>query len=103
DMTIEDLHAEQVRCETKSGEIVFKDEILKSNLDLTTVSGDLAIIFNQMPDSMKLDFQTLSGKQNIGFEGLNLEEQESNRFIGSTGNGNYEIKVRSKSGRITLK
>lgn len=87
---------------TSSGNITFNGEQLKSNMEYETSSGDVAIKFSQTPKSVWLDFKTSSGKPDISIENLSFEDKSKNSTKGVKGNGDYEIKVRTTSGDLTL-
>jgi len=99
---VNNLSSEDSVFKTSSGNITFNGEQLKSNMEYETSSGDVAIKFSQTPKSVWLDFKTSSGKPEISIEDLSFEDKSKNSTIGVKGNGDYEIKVRTTSGDLTL-
>jgi lia operon protein LiaG len=96
------LSSKNALFETSSGDIVFNGEQLKSDMEFTTSSGDVAINFSQTPESVKVDFKGSSGEPNINVDGLLFEDKSENSAVGVKGNGEYEVKVRTSSGDLTL-
>jgi lia operon protein LiaG len=101
-MDVKDLSSKNAVFETSSGDIVFNGEQLKSDMEFTTSSGDVAIKFSQTPESVKVDFKGSSGEPNISVEELLFEDKSENSAVGVKGNGEYEVKVRTSSGDLTL-
>ncbi|MBM7586113.1 DUF4097 and DUF4098 domain-containing protein YvlB [Bacillus pakistanensis] len=99
---VNDLSSKNAVYETSSGDIVFNGEQLKSDMEFTTSSGDVAIKFSQTPKSVKVDFKGSSGEPDISVDGLLFEDKSENSAVGVKGNGDYEIKVRTSSGDLTL-
>jgi lia operon protein LiaG len=97
-----DLRSKNAVFETSSGDIVLNGEQLKSDMEFITSSGDVAIKFAQTPESVKVDFKGSSGEPDISVDGLLFEDKNENSAVGVKGNGDYEIKVRTSSGDLTL-
>ncbi|MGM7682578.1 DUF4097 family beta strand repeat-containing protein [Cytobacillus sp. Hm23] len=87
---------------TSSGDIKLITNELKGTTTVDSNSGDISIITEVQPESLKVDFKGSSGEANIKLQGLTYEKNKRNAVVGTIGSGEHELIVRTSSGDFSL-
>lgn len=88
--------AKEIKLKTVSGDIKFQSDISDPNVKASTVSGDVKITFNEMPD-INLQFSTISGDADFDKSFSNTEIDGSVKNL-KFGKGSGEIEIHTVSG-----
>ena len=100
-IVLEDYEGD-ISAQASSGRITITNDLLVGDINVSTSSGRVEIDFKNAPTSALIDFQGSSGKGEVNIPVINFEEKSNNRVYGTIGTGEYEIKVRTSSGRFEL-
>lgn len=84
-----------------SADITLKE--LTGNIDFRLSSGDFRMTLNENEVNAKLNLRTSSGDIEVGFPVLVTKSKNNRAFIGTSGNGKYNITVLNSSGDIDIK
>ncbi|MEI5909019.1 DUF4097 family beta strand repeat-containing protein [Bacillus spongiae] len=93
----------QLRADSSSGDIQIYSESLSGDLDVESSSGSVNIEFLEEPQSVFLDYKASSGEGDVQLIGMDFEEKKESKIVGTKGEGQYSIKVRTSSGDFSLK
>lgn len=86
----------ELKSTTVSGDVKFQSDILDPNVKVSTVSGDVEITFNEMPD-INLQFSTVNGDASFDKSFSNTEIDGSVKNL-KFGKGSGEIEIHTVSG-----
>ncbi len=91
-----------ISASASSGRVTIINDQLVGDINVSTSSGRVEIDFRNAPTSAIIDFQGSSGRGEVNVRGIKYEEKSNNRVYGTLGAEEYEIKVRTSSGRFEL-
>lgn len=95
---IEDLVSQNGKITTTSGNIAMIIEEMDNSLDVITTSGDVKTTFEKSPESLKIDYQGSSGKPDIKLQDMMYEDKSENSAIVVIGDGMKRLNVKTTSG-----
>ncbi|QSS98589.1 DUF4097 family beta strand repeat protein [Pontibacillus sp. ALD_SL1] len=98
DVIGEKIEVLQVESDSSSGTIDFSDLTLTGDLKIKSSSGDVYLLFAQVPDSFVIDYQSSSGDERVNLEGIEYERKAENEVKGQKGSGDQRIEIRTSSG-----
>lgn len=95
-----DMIAHEVEGMTSSGNMAITFAEFRTNMHVTSSSGDIRIRLNEENPDVSLEAETASGSTYVDFpmQGSSGGKHTS----GTIGNGDYEINLRTSSGNISL-
>lgn len=91
-----------VTVDTKSGNVKFDFAQFRSNVHVSTVSGDVQLKFNTKEPDVQIRTKTVSGKYSISVPIQEDYKQNNGLITGKSGKGTYELDIVTTSGNITL-
>jgi DUF4097 and DUF4098 domain-containing protein YvlB len=89
--------------ETSSGEISIKSHRLAGDIQTSTSSGDIRLIFEEKPDSVSVDFQSSSGEADVDLDGMEFEVRKKHNVRGRKANGLFSVVSESSSGDLLMR
>ncbi|MBY0598115.1 DUF4097 family beta strand repeat-containing protein [Bacillus bingmayongensis] len=102
-ISVDGLHAKESIFTTSSGDIEYNDRSLQGEIECKTSSGDVEMKFDDIPESLKVEFDGSSGKADLDITGLLYKEKSKNKLIGVKGTGENKVKVKTSSGDFKLR
>lgn len=97
----ENLQTHNIRVNGSSGKVELDFLQFKSNIDVKTTSGNINVFLNEDEPDAILHLKSSSGRHSVGFALENVQ-QSRKETRGTTGNANYEIKLETSSGNISI-
>ncbi|WP_313801319.1 DUF4097 family beta strand repeat-containing protein [Cytobacillus sp.] len=101
DVLGENLQTHNIRVIGSSGKVELDFLPFKSNIDIKTTSGNIHVVLNEDQPDATLYLKSSSGIHTVGFALENVR-QSRKETRGTTGNANYEIKLETSSGNISI-
>lgn len=92
----------KLRAETGSGNIRLELESLQRDADVKTGSGNVTILLDKEPDSLRFDFSTRSGNSSVAWPYATQGQTDDGDVKGTFGSGETKLTVRTGSGNIKL-
>lgn len=97
----ENLQTHNIRVNGSSGKVELDFLQFKSNIHVKTTSGNINVFLNEDEPDAILHLKSSSGRHSVGFALENVQ-QSRKETRGTTGNANYEIKLETSSGNISI-
>lgn len=101
DVLGENLQAHNIRVNGSSGKVELDFLQFKSNINVKTTSGNINVFLNEEEPDATLHLKSSSGRHSVGYALENVQ-QSRKETRGTIGNANYEIKLETSSGNISL-
>ncbi|WP_057768388.1 DUF4097 family beta strand repeat-containing protein [Cytobacillus praedii] len=97
----ENLQTHNIRVDGSSGKVELGFSQFKSNINVKTTSGNINIYLNEDEPDARIHLKSSSGRHAVGLALENFQ-QSRKETRGTTGNANYEIKLETSSGNISI-
>lgn len=101
-ITATQLNGENIRLDTKSGNVSIEFAEFQSNVFITTTSGNVKLNLNTEEPDLRFHSKTASGRQTVTLPMKIDQNQSKNEISGRLGTGAYEIEIKTTSGDISV-
>lgn len=101
-ITATQLNSENIRLDTKSGNVSIEFAEFQSNVFITTTSGNVKLNLNTEEPDLRFHSKTGSGRQTVTLPIKTDQNQSKNEISGRLGTGAYEIEIKTTSGDISV-
>ncbi|MBN2259688.1 MAG: DUF4097 family beta strand repeat protein [Clostridiales bacterium] len=102
DILIDYCNAEKFKLNTISGNVHLKMNSIDSYYEIKTISGDVIVRLIEESD-FAIRFNSISGKISDKYSFDTVEVNNSHEFKASSGNGDYNMDVKTISGDLDIK
>ncbi|WP_459502072.1 DUF4097 family beta strand repeat-containing protein [Bacillus sp. C1] len=102
-ISVDGLHTKEAVFTTSSGDVEYNDRSLQGEIECNTSSGDVEMKFDDIPESLKVEFDGSSGKADLDITDLLYKEKSKHKLIGIKGAGENKVKVKTSSGDFKLR
>lgn len=89
--------------ETSSGEISIKSQRLAGDIQTSSSSGDIRVLFEEKPASILVDFKSNSGEADVDIDGMDYEVRKNNEVRGRKAEGGFSVVAESSSGDLLVR
>lgn len=101
-VTSEDLETTNIEVNEKSGNITLDFKDFHSDVNITTLSGNVVVSLNTIQPDIVLQTKTASGLQTITVP-IDIEKQNDKSIEGKANEGTYFIGIKTASGNISIR
>lgn len=101
-VTSEDLETTNIEVNEKSGNITLDFKDFHSDVNITTLSGNVVVSLNTIQPDIVLQTKTASGLQTINVP-IDIEKQNDKSIEGKANEGTYFIGIKTASGNISIR
>ncbi|MGG4264565.1 DUF4097 family beta strand repeat-containing protein [Peribacillus simplex] len=97
-----ELKTHNLQVDVSSGNVKLDFLNFHSNVYVTTTSGNVDVSVNENEPDTTLSLKSNSGRRSVGIV-LDEQQQRKKETKGTSGSGDYEVKLETASGNISLK
>lgn len=101
-VTSEDLETTNIEVNEKSGNVTLDFKDFHSDVNITTLSGNVVVSLNTIQPDIELQTKTASGLQTITVP-IDIEKQNDKSIEGKANEGIYFIGIKTASGNISIR
>lgn len=101
-VTSEDLETTNIEVNEKSGNVTLDFKDFHSDVNITTLSGNVVVSLNTIQPDIVLQTKTASGLQTITVP-IDIEKQNDKSIEGKANEGTYFIGIKTASGNISIR
>ncbi|MFD2613868.1 DUF4097 family beta strand repeat-containing protein [Paenibacillus gansuensis] len=88
---------------TDSGDVVITGKQWDRTAEVKTDSGDVTVTLSEQPQSMRIQYTTDSGKQQLDFDGIMRDDSQEGNYQAHFGSGEKKFEVNTDSGDFTFR
>ncbi|HEY4392162.1 MAG TPA: DUF4097 family beta strand repeat-containing protein [Paenibacillus sp.] len=100
---LNEVEADVLTAFSKTGDIVLKRVDEQGEMNIETETGDIQVVYQTAPSSLKLEVENIKGDTTVHLENLSHTTNTEKEISGIIGAGENAITVRSRSGNIDIK
>lgn len=101
-VNVSNLHAQTVDIQGSSGNVSLDYAKINSDVNVAVKSGNVVLRLEDKDPDVRWQLESGSGKRSIVLP-LNNSRQSSKKTLGQTGDGTYQVRIRTASGNIAVK
>lgn len=100
---LDEVEADVLTTYSKTGDIVLKRVNEQGEMNIETETGDIQVVYQTVPASLKLEVENIKGDTAVHLENLSRTTNTDKKISGIIGAGENSLTVRSRSGSIDIK